>query len=307
MGVGEGLLYDQQTLAEKVTCRGKGLHSGAVVALTLRPARANTGVVFVRTDLDGAEIPAVPSSVRSMYRATALGRGDARVTTVEHLLAALYALGVDNVRVELDGPEVPVLDGSAAPFVGLIRQAGLFRQREPRARLRILERVEVVEGERRISVQPADCFRIHYAIDFTHPAIRRQEIAVESVTAASFEREVARARTFGFLDEVGALRKAGFGLGGDLDNTVVLDSDRVINPTGLRFRDEFVRHKTLDLIGDLALLGVGLEGEVRVERGGHALHQRLVSAILTQPRASEWLGATPEVLHFEPRLAAAAR
>ena len=300
-------MHDQQTLAEKVSCSGKGLHSGANVALTLRPGRADTGVVFVRTDLDGAEIPAVPSSVRSIYRATTLGRGDASVATVEHILAALYALRVDNVRVELDGPEVPVLDGSAAPFVALIRRAGLFTQRAPRARLRILESVEVVDGERRISVHPADRFRIHYAIDFAHPAIQRQEIEVESVTAAHFEREFARARTFGFLDEVAALREAGLGLGGDLDNTVVLDADRVINPTGLRFRDEFVRHKALDLIGDLALLGVELEGEVRVERGGHALHQRLVSAILTQPQASEWLGATPQALHFEPRFAAAAR
>ena len=300
-------MHDQQTLAEKVTCSGKGLHSGAIVALTLRPGRANTGVVFVRSDLNGAEIPAIPSSVRSIYRATTLGCGRATVATVEHLLAALYALEIDNVRVELDGPEVPVLDGSAAPFVGLIRQAGVFRQREPRARLRIRELVEVVDGARRISVHPADHFQIHYAIEFEHPAIRRQEIELASLTAASFEREVARARTFGFLDEVAALRKAGLGLGGDLDNTVVLDSDRVINPTGLRFRDEFVRHKALDLIGDLALLGVALEGAVRVERGGHALHQRLVCAILNQPQATEWLGATPEALHFEPRVAAAAR
>jgi UDP-3-O-[3-hydroxymyristoyl] N-acetylglucosamine deacetylase len=300
-------LHDQQTLAEKVTCSGKGLHSGANVALTLRPGRANTGVVFVRTDLDGAEIPAVPSSVRSIYRATTLGRGDATVATVEHLLAALYALEVDNVRVELDGAEVPVLDGSASGFVDLIRSAGLFRQHELRPRLRILERVEVIDGERRISVEPAEHFHIHYAIDFPHPAIRRQEIEVESVTAASFEREFASARTFGFLDEVAALREAGLGLGGDLDNTVVLHGDRVINPTGLRFPDEFVRHKALDLIGDLALLGVALEGRVEVERGGHALHQRLVSAILTHPGASEWLGATPEALHFAPRVAAAAR
>jgi UDP-3-O-[3-hydroxymyristoyl] N-acetylglucosamine deacetylase len=300
-------LYDQQTLAEKVTCSGKGLHSGANVALTLRPGRANTGVVFVRTDLDGAEIPAIPSSVRSIYRATTLGRGTASVATVEHLLAALYALEVDNVRVELDGPEVPVLDGSAAPFVGLIRQAGLFRQHEARPRLRILERVEVVDGPRRIAVEPCDRFTLHYAIDFAHPAIRRQEICVSSVDAGSFERELAHARTFGFLDEVAALREAGLGLGGDLDNTVVLDADHVINPTGLRLPDEFVRHKAIDLIGDLALLGVALEGRVSVERGGHALHQRLVSAILTQPQASEWLGATPEALHFAPRVAAGAR
>lgn len=300
-------MYDQQTLAEKITCSGKGLHSGAEVVLTLRPGRADSGVVFVRTDLDGAEIPATPASVRSMYRATTLGRGDATVATVEHLLAALYALRVDNVRVELDGPEVPVLDGSAEPFVQLIRRAGLFEQGVARPRLRILEPVEVVDGDRRIRAEPADRFRVHYVIDFDHPAIRRQELGLAAVTADSFARELARARTFGFLDEVAALREAGLGLGGDLDNTVVLDHERVINPTGLRFADEFVRHKALDLIGDLALLGVELEGAVCVERGGHALHQRLVSAILTQPQASEWLGATPQALHFETRLAAAAR
>jgi UDP-3-O-[3-hydroxymyristoyl] N-acetylglucosamine deacetylase len=276
------------------------------VALTLRPGRANTGVVFIRKDLDGAEIPAVPSSVRSIFRATTLGRGNASVATVEHLLAALYALEVDNVRVELDGPEIPVLDGSAARFVTLIRHAGFFRQPEPRPRLRILEPVEVVDGKRRISIQPSDRFHIRCAIEFEHPAIRRQEIEVESLTAATFEREFARARTFGFLDEVAALREAGLGLGGDLDNTVVLDANRVINPTGLRFRDEFVRHKALDLVGDLALLGAALEGEVRVERGGHALHQQLVSAILTRPEASEWIGATPQALHFASRVASAA-
>lgn len=303
----EGVLHSQQTLAEKVICRGKGLHSGANVALTLRPDRADTGVTFVRTDLGGVEIPAVPASVCSMYRATTLGRGDVTVATVEHLLGALYALEIDNVRVEVDGPEIPVLDGSAAPFVELIRAAGVFRQSELRPRLRILERVEVIDEDRRISVVPCDSFSIHYTIDFEHPAIRRQEFELGSVTAASFERELSRARTFGFLDEVAALREAGLGRGGDLDNTVVLDSSRVINPGGLRFADEFVRHKALDLVGDLALLGVGLEGRVEVERGGHALHQRLVAAIMARPSASEWIGATPQALHFAPQVAAAAR
>jgi len=304
---GGGVLRSQQTLAEKVTCSGKGLHSGANVALTLRPGRANSGVVFVRTDLGGVEIPATPGSVCSMYRATTLGRDDVAVATVEHLLGALSALGVDNVRVEVDGPEIPVLDGSAAPFVQLVRAAGVFRQGELRPRLRIRERVEVVDGDRRISVEPCDGFAIHYAIEFEHPAIRRQEFALSSLTAESFERELASARTFGFLDEVAALREVGLGRGGDLDNTVVLDATRVINPDGLRFPDEFVRHKVLDLVGDLALLGVAIEGRVRVERGGHALHQRLVAGILERPSASEWIGATPQALHLGPGAAAAAR
>ena len=298
-------MHSQQTLAEKVTCSGKGLHSGAEVSLTLRPGRANTGVVFVRTDLGGAEIPATPGSVCSMYRATTLGREEVAVATVEHLLGALSALGVDNVRVELDGPEVPVLDGSAAPFVDLVRTAGVFRQGELRPQLRIRERVEVVDGLRRISVEPCEAFAIHYVIDFDHPAIGRQEVELPVLDAESFERELASARTFGFLDEVAALREAGLGRGGDLDNTVVLDGTRVINPGGLRFPDEFVRHKALDLVGDLALLGVALEGRVCVERGGHALHQRLVAEILRRPSASEWIGATPQALHFASEPAAA--
>lgn len=300
-----GVVHKQQTLAEKVTCRGKGLHSGANVSLTLRPGRANTGVTFVRTDLGGVEIPARPASVCSMYRATTLGGGKESVATVEHLLGALYALEVDNVRVEVDGPEIPVLDGSAAPFVELIRTAGVFQQAELRPRLRILEPVEVVDGDRRIRVEPCEDFAIRYMIEFAHPAIRRQEFALDSVTAESFEHELARARTFGFLDEVAALREVGLGRGGDLDNTVVLDDSRVINPGGLRFADEFVRHKALDLVGDLALLGVGIEGLVSVERGGHALHQRLVSAILSQPSASEWIGATPQALRLTREVATA--
>ena len=299
----------QKTLAETVCCSGRGLHSGAQVRLTLQPAPAGSGVVFVRTDLGGREILAQPSSVKSIYRATTLGRGGDRVSTVEHLLAALYALAVDNVRVELDGPEVPVLDGSAAPFVEILQSAGLTEQSAPRARLRVLKAFELVDGKCRIAIAPACDLEIRYAIDFEHPVIRRQELHLGPLTAACFEREIAWARTFGFLDEVAALREAGLALGGDLDNTVVLSDDRVITPDGTRSPDEFVRHKVLDLLGDLALLGARLEGAIEVERGGHSMHQRLVQALLTRPGVAEWIGVparSPAAVAAEP-VAAAAR
>jgi len=284
-GAGGVALY-QQTIAEKVSCTGVGLHSGAPAQLTLHPANANSGIVFVRTDRGKpVEIPARSSEVSSTALATTLGRGAVTVGTVEHLLSALYGLGVDNVRIEVDGPELPVMDGSAAPFVYLVRSAGLYAQRARRRVLRIRRRIDVVDGERSISIEPSRDFRVTYAVDFDHPAIRRQQLSVAPLDAERFEREISAARTFGFLQEVEALWKAGFARGGSLDNTVVLDDSKVVNPEGLRWSDEFVRHKVLDLFGDLALLGMPVQGHVRAERGGHSLHQQLVTAILAQPDA----------------------
>lgn len=283
----------QQTIAEKVSCTGVGLHSGAPAQLVLHPARAGEGIAFVRTDArTPVEVPARSSEVSSTQLATTLGRGDASVRTVEHLLSALYGLGIDNVRIEVDGPELPVMDGSAAPFVYLIRSAGVFRQRERRRALRIRRAIEVRDGDRRIRVEPARELRVSYAVDFEHPAIRRQEICLAPLDAERFDREISAARTFGFLRDVRALWSAGLARGGSLDNTVVLDETRVVNPQGLRWPDEFVRHKVLDLCGDLALLGLPLIGHVHVERGGHALHQRLVAAILERPDA--WVIDNPE-------------
>ena len=276
----------QQTIAEKVSCTGVGLHSGAPTQLTLHPARANTGIVFVRTDLgDPVEIPARSAEVVSTALATTLGRGAATVGTVEHLLAALYGLCIDNVRIEIDGPELPVMDGSAAPFVYLIRSAGIFQQRASRDVLHIGRKIEVVDGDRRISIEPAADFRVDYAVDFTHPGIGRQALAIGPLSPERFEREISAARTFGFLREVNALWEAGFARGGSLDNTVVLDDEKVVNGGGLRWPDEFVRHKVLDLCGDLALVGLPVCGHVRAERGGHEMHQRLVAEILATPDA----------------------
>jgi UDP-3-O-[3-hydroxymyristoyl] N-acetylglucosamine deacetylase len=292
----------QRTIAEKISCTGIGLHGGAPVQLTLHPARLDSGIVFVRND--GArtvEIPARADQVSSTQFATTLGKGPLSVGTVEHLLAAIYGLGIDNIRIELDGPEVPVMDGSAASFVFLIRAAGIFEQRAPRRVLRVRRPVEVHDGERVARVEPGRGFRISYAIDFQHPAIGRQSLPGFELREGSFERELCRARTFGFLHEVQALWRAGLGRGGSLDNTVVLDDRRVLNPEGLRMPDEFVRHKALDLLGDFALLGMPLEGHVHVLRGGHALHQKLLHTLLHTPGAVEIVGSVRSAYAVDPR------
>jgi len=297
---------NQRTIAEKISCTGIGLHSGEPVQLTLSPARAGSGIVFVRTDLPQAvEIPARPSSVTSTQYATTLGRGAATVGTVEHLLAAVYSLGVDNLRIEVEGPEVPVMDGSSASFVFLLRAAGLFEQPAPRARLRVQRPLEIRDGDRSIRIEPARELRISYAIDYMHPAIGRQSLENVRVDGDHFEQEICRARTFGFLHEVQTLWQLGLARGGNLDNTVVLDEERVLNRDGVRFPDEFVRHKVLDLIGDLALLGMPLEGHVHVERGGHALHQRMLSELLASQRTWRVVGPATGG-HDEAPLAVAA-
>jgi UDP-3-O-[3-hydroxymyristoyl] N-acetylglucosamine deacetylase len=276
----------QHTIAETVSCTGIGLHSGEPVHLTLRPAPVDFGVVFVRTDRGrSVEIRANPSAVQSTRLATTLGCGDATVGTVEHLFSALFGLGVDNLRVEVDGSELPIMDGSAAPFVYLLCSAGIQPQPAARPLLRLRRSLEVRDGERHIRIEPARSFRVSYAVEFDHPLIGRQEYRLDSLDPEHFEREISAARTFGFLQEVQALRRTGFARGGSLDNTVVLDRVGVVNCEGLRWPDEFVRHKVLDLFGDLALLGVPIRGHVRVERGGHSLHQKLVAAIVANPDA----------------------
>ena len=276
----------QRTIAEKVSCTGIGLHTGAPVQMTLLPARVGTGVVFARTDLpEAVEIPARCRHVRSTQLATSLGAEGASVGTVEHLLAALYGLGVDNLRVEVDGPELPVMDGSAAPFAYLIRSAGVFDQQVPRPRLRVRRPLEVRRGDGVARIEPFAGFAVRYAVEFSHPAIGRQELEWRAAGAERFERELSTARTFGFLRDVEELRRAGFARGASLENTVVIGESRVLNPEGLRWPDEFVRHKMLDLLGDLALLGVPIQGRVCVSRGGHALHRALVQALQERPAA----------------------
>ena len=286
---------NQTTIAEKISCTGIGLHSGEPVQMTLEPARAGSGVVFVRSDLaHPVEIPARPECVTSTQLATTVGRGDATVSTVEHLLAAVYSLGIDNLRIDVDGPEIPVMDGSSASFVFLLRQAGLFEQPAPRRRLRIRRPLEVRDGDRSIRIEPARELRVSYGVDYADPAIGRQRLSDLRIDGETFERDICRARTFGFLHDVETLWRMGLARGGNLDNTVVLDGGRVLNSEGLRFPDEFVRHKVLDLIGDLSLIGMPVEGHIRVEKGGHELHQRLLAKILATPEAWQIVGGAAD-------------
>jgi UDP-3-O-[3-hydroxymyristoyl] N-acetylglucosamine deacetylase len=276
-------LRKQTTLRREVATAGIGLHSGRRVNLRLRPAAAGTGIRFRRADLGGTVIPAAPASLDRCAYATNLREGEATVSTVEHLLSALYGRGVDNVEVEVDDAELPILDGSALPFLELLREAGVRDLSEPRRYLEVSRPISLVEQGKEIVVRPSARLEVTYLIDFEHPAIGRQERTVV-LDPASYAREVAPARTFTFVRDVEALRHIGLALGGSLTNAVVLDDRRLLNAT-LRFPDEFVRHKILDLVGDLALLGRPLLGHVMAFRAGHDLHGRLVSALLSRPDA----------------------
>jgi UDP-3-O-[3-hydroxymyristoyl] N-acetylglucosamine deacetylase len=268
----------QTTIRREVTRQGIGLHSGARVSLRLRPAQANQGVCFVRTDLGHVTIPASHAFLDRCQHATTLRRDDVTVETVEHLLSALYGAGIDNVIAEVDAPELPILDGSAVSFLELLREAGRRELADRQLFLQVQSPVGIVDQGKEIVVVPADHFAVSYYIDFPHPAIGRQERTV-AVDAQSYEKEISAARTFTFVHEVDALRRMGLALGGSLTNAVVLDDRRLLNST-LRFPDEFVRHKLLDLIGDLCLLGRPLLGHVMAFKAGHDLHGRLVSRLM---------------------------
>jgi UDP-3-O-[3-hydroxymyristoyl] N-acetylglucosamine deacetylase len=288
---GSGIVPYRRTLRREVACTGIGLHSGRAVRLRLLPAPAETGIRFVRTDVD-VEIEAKLASIGSQDHATTLNRDGVAIGTVEHLLAALLGLGIDDVRVEVDGPEVPVLDGSAAPFVILLHEAGLRPLAVPRRVLRVLQPVEVVHGGKSARLVPAEHFEVSYAIGFDHPLLRHQALALR-VTPRSFTDQIAPARTFGFLREVELLRKSGLALGGSLENAVVIGETGVLN-NKLRFEDEFVRHKILDAIGDLALIGHPLVGRLEASRAGHALHAAVARKLLSTPGACELLPAADQ-------------
>ena len=278
---------NQRTLKAPVSCLGIGLHSGQRVEMTLRPAAAGTGIVFVRTDLNPAvEIPATPDRVVDTSFATTLGEGNVRVGTVEHLLAALSGLGLDNVRVELTGPELPIMDGSAAPFVYLVRTAGIELQRRFKRFLVVRKSLEVTEGDKRAHIAPAPQFSVSCTIDFDHPLISDQRLDLQ-LSDRVFYREICRARTFGFLRDVEKLKRMGLAQGGSLENAIVVDDFNILNPDGLRYADEFVRHKILDIIGDLALCGMPVIGRFTSVKSGHALNQRLLRRLVQEPGAAE--------------------
>lgn len=288
----------RRTLKRSVGCTGIGLHSGKPVRLVLKPAPAEHGLRFRRTDV-GVEIPASLEYVARLDHATTLSRDGVGVETVEHLLSALYALGVDDALIEVDGPEIPILDGSAAPFVILIHEAGLKPLPAPRRYLKVTRPVEVVRGGKSIRVTPADHFQVSYTIGFDHHLLRHQAVSFR-VTSATFAESIAPARTFGFLREVEMLRRNGLALGGSLENAVVIGETGVLN-NKLRFEDEFARHKVLDAVGDLALLGYPLAGHVQASKAGHALHAALAHKLLAT--ADAWaLVAHPQlpVLDISP-------
>ncbi len=285
----------EQTIRSSATCSGVGLHSGAPVNLRILPAPAGTGIVFRRTDLDGFEIEASGRNVARVSYATSLMKKGVLISTVEHLLSAFIGMGIDNAIVELDNLELPILDGSARPFIQMIQRSGIRRQRKARTYLRIVREVELREGDKFIAVYPAEMYSVSYSINFPHPLIGQQSFRVP-LTNGSYLREIAPARTFGFLHEADAMRQQGLIRGASTENAIVLDRHDVLNPP-LRFRDEFVRHKVLDLIGDLALIGKQILGSVAADRAGHAMHVALVSRILRDK--SYWEETTLEEIHPE--------
>jgi UDP-3-O-[3-hydroxymyristoyl] N-acetylglucosamine deacetylase len=279
----------QRTLKSVVSASGVGLHTGQKARISLRPAPPDTGIIFRRVDLPSpVDIPARADLVSDTRLASCLMHDGAKVHTVEHLMSALGGLGIDNAYVDLDALEVPIMDGSASPFVLLIQQAGIVQQAAAKRFLRVTRRVEVREADKWARLDPYDGYKLAFSIEFKHPVIERSTQSVEiDFAETSYLKEIARARTFGFMHEVENLRESGLALGGGLDNAVVLDEYRVLNAEGLRFADEFIRHKLLDAIGDLYLLGRPLLGAFAAHKSGHALNNRLLRALLAESGALE--------------------
>jgi len=284
----------QRTLKAPVKTTGVGLHTGAKVVLELRPAPVDTGIVFKRLDLEGQPgVKAAADLVTDTRLCSAITRGTFKISTVEHLMSALAGLGIDNLYVEVDGPEVPILDGSAAPFVFLMQSVGIEDQRAAKRFLRVLSPVEVSEGDKWARFDPYEGFKVSFSISFDHPAISRTGQSVGfDLGETSYRKEIARARTFGFAQEVEMMRANGLALGGTLDNAVVVDEARVLNPDGLRYADEFVKHKVLDAIGDLYMIGYPLLGAFSAHKSGHELNNRLLRATLAD-------ASTFEIVSFE--------
>jgi UDP-3-O-[3-hydroxymyristoyl] N-acetylglucosamine deacetylase len=275
----------QKTLKTSIQCTGTALHSGAKVTMILHPADAGSGIVFCRTDVaDPTMVPADWQHVTETRLCTTVGHNGAAIATIEHLMAALSGCEIDNALIEINGGEVPVMDGSSEPFVFLIECAGVVEQDAPRRAIRVLKPVTVREGSRVASLVPADSFSVSFAIEFDSPAVARQECSFRLVNG-TFKSEICRARTFGFLDEIDEMLAAGLARGGSLENAVVVSGDRILNEGGLRYSDEFVRHKVLDSIGDLYLAGGPILGHFHGNQSGHALNNRLLHTLFADPSA----------------------
>ncbi|OAM29105.1 MULTISPECIES: UDP-3-O-acyl-N-acetylglucosamine deacetylase [Eikenella] len=283
----------QRTLAQSVSATGVGLHSGERVLLTLHPAAENSGIVFRRTDLAGEQsrpIPLVPGLINdTRLSSTIVTEDGVRVGTIEHLMSALAAYGIDNVLIELNAPEIPIMDGSSLPFLYLLQDAGIVDQQAEKRFLRILKPIEVQEPGKWVRFTPYEGFKISLTINFDHPVFNRSNPTFEiDFAGTSYVEEIARARTFGFMQEVEMMRAHGLGLGGNLSNAVVIDDNDVLNPEGLRYPDEFVRHKILDAVGDLYVIGAPIIGAFEGYKSGHAINNALLRAILADPASYEW-------------------
>ncbi len=282
-------MIKQRTLKNEIRATGVGLHTGRKVFLTLRPAPVNTGIVFRRVDLDPpVEIEAKAENVGDTTLSTTLTAGDVRISTVEHLLSAMAGLGIDNAIVEVSADEVPIMDGSAGPFVFLIQSAGIQEQNAPKRFIRIKKEVTVTEGDKVASFKPFDGFKVSFSIDFDHPVFKDRKLDVSvDFSSTSFVKEISRARTFGFMHEIEYLRSKGLAKGGSVNNAIVIDNYRILNEDGLRYEDEFVKHKVLDAIGDLYLLGFGLIGEYTAYKSGHGLNNKSIRELMKQTDAWE--------------------
>ncbi len=282
-------MIKQRTLRNEIRATGVGLHTGQKVYLTLKPAAPDTGIVFRRVDLDPVvEIEARAKNVGDTRLSTALVKGDVKVSTVEHLLSAMAGLGIDNAYVELSAPEVPIMDGSAGPFVFLIQSAGITEQDAAKKFIRIKREVTVENDDKVASFLPFDGFKVAFTIDFDHPVFKGRKVHAEvDFSSTSFVKEISRARTFGFMHEIEYLRSQGLAQGGSVDNAIVVDEYRILNEDGLRYEDEFVKHKILDAIGDLYLLGNSLIGEFRAVKSGHALNNAVLRKLISEKDAWE--------------------
>ena len=286
----------QRSIKTLVRATGVGLHTGARVNLTLRPAAPDTGIVFRRTDLaEPRDFRVAPELVTDTRLCSALEANGAKVATVEHLMSALSGLGIDNLHIDLDGPEVPILDGSAAPFVYLLQSAGIEEQKVAKRFIRVRKTVRVEDGDKWAQFEPHEGYTLTFRIEFDHPVFRQsaKEMHID-FARQSYVREVSRARTFGFMNEVEYLRSHGLALGGTLDNAIVMDEFRVLNSDGLRYADEFVKHKVLDAVGDLYLAGHPILGAFTAFKSGHGLNNRLLRALLDEAGAWEWATFTQD-------------
>jgi len=291
----------QRTIRNTISCSGIGLHSGTPVQMRMKPAPIDTGIVFIRTDLGGHQISTVAANTGDTSYATTLAQNGVIVRTVEHILSACAGLNIDNVFIEIDAEEVPIMDGSAGPFIRLIAEAGVRNQKKCQPTIKVIRPIFVREGNKQVAIWPADATSISYFIDFNHPLLKEQSLQYVP-SEESYLREIGDARTFGFINDVQALQANGLARGASLENAVALGKDSVLNKEGLRYKDEFVRHKILDLIGDFSLVGMPVIGHIVAHKSGHALNAQMVNRILNSPQNWVIVGVSDATAALQPEM-----